>query len=207
MSFAGNGRNMYNRTNFIAILQQAIKKPLVTVLLPRTSYARGWRCESNYDQFFTVGQVTHPFYSIARQDHDGERRWLPCQQTQIKKKAYLQQPCFGVAMFPFPFNLGTNTGCLRAWQPVSTEMKNARYWQYLAFDNFSSNCIFAELPALAAPSVRSPLIGEGDFVSTAVLSGRRITQTKLTVKKSREVLGRDGAFNNLTAVELWETSQ
>jgi hypothetical protein len=50
--------------------------------------------------------------------------------------------------------------------PVVTETKKARYWKYLAFDNFAFNCIFAEFRALEAPSVRSPFSGVGDFVST-----------------------------------------
>lgn len=67
---------MYNVTSFIAIIQQAIKKPLVTVLLPRTSYARGWRCERNYVQFLYIGQVPFINCSIASINQDGDRRWL-----------------------------------------------------------------------------------------------------------------------------------
>ncbi len=67
---------MYNLASFIAIVQQAIKKPLVTELLPRSSYARGWRCEPNYDQFLYIGQVNLNNYAIANINQDGDRRWF-----------------------------------------------------------------------------------------------------------------------------------
>jgi len=37
----------------------------------------------------------------------------------------------GLSKFGKPF------GCSRVLWPVVTEMKKARYWQYLAFDNFA----------------------------------------------------------------------
>jgi len=67
---------MYNLTTFIAIVQQAIKKPLVTELLPRSSYTWGWRCERNYVQFLDIGQVTFITCSIAIIIQDGDRRWF-----------------------------------------------------------------------------------------------------------------------------------
>jgi len=67
---------MYNLTSFIAIIQQAIKKPLVTELLPRSSYARGRRCERNYVQFLYIGQVTFNNCSIVTKTQDGDRRWF-----------------------------------------------------------------------------------------------------------------------------------
>ena len=74
---------MYNQTSFIALVQQAIKKPLVTVLLPRTSYTWGWRCEYNYVQFLYIGQVILNNYSIASKKQDGDRRWLLSRPTTI----------------------------------------------------------------------------------------------------------------------------
>jgi len=37
--------------------QQAKKKPLVTEILPDPGYAWGWRCELDYDRFFSFGQI------------------------------------------------------------------------------------------------------------------------------------------------------
>ncbi len=65
---------MYNLTSFITIVQQAIKKPLVTEILPDHSYARGWRCEANYDQLFSFGQVAIKWFH--RQHDRGDWRWF-----------------------------------------------------------------------------------------------------------------------------------
>jgi len=70
----GNVEIMYNLASFTVIVQQAIKKPLVTEILPDHSYARGWRCEANYDQFLSFGQVT--FKRFHRQHDSGDWRWF-----------------------------------------------------------------------------------------------------------------------------------
>ena len=127
---------MYNLTSFIAIIQQAIKKPLVTVLLPRTSYTRGWRCERNYVQFLYIGQVTFISCSIASINQDGDRRWLHSKPITIHNRIpliSLLRQC-GISLF-VPIRL--KNGCSRAWSPVVTGTKKARYWKYLAFVNFS----------------------------------------------------------------------
>jgi len=69
-----NGAFMYNLTSFIVIEQQTKKKPLVTELLPRNSYRRGRRCDVNYDQFLSFGQVIPE--GAHRQPDSGERRWF-----------------------------------------------------------------------------------------------------------------------------------
>lgn len=71
---------MYNQISFIALVQQAIKKPLVTELLPRSSYTRGWRCDYNYVQFSYIGQVTFSNYSIANKK-TGRRLAMASQQA------------------------------------------------------------------------------------------------------------------------------
>lgn len=126
---------MYNQTSFIALVQQAIKKPLVTVLLPRTSYTRGWRCEYNYVQFPYIGQVILINYSIAHINQHGDRRWLLSRPI----KTHNRIPHYSTIMVVLLWlsNLGTQFGCSRVSQPVVTEMKKARYWQYLAFVNFA----------------------------------------------------------------------
>jgi hypothetical protein len=125
---------MYNQASFIALVQQAIKKPLVTVLLPKTSYTWGWRCEYNYVQFPYIGQVIRINYSIAHINQHGDRRWL----LNRPIKTYNRIPhYFVIVMLLRLSNLGTQFGCLRASWPVVTEIKKARYWQYLAFVNFA----------------------------------------------------------------------
>jgi len=74
---------MYNQTSFIALVRQAIKKPLVTELLPRSSYPRGWRCEYNYDQFYWVGQVTHLFIPSPRKTRTENGDGFPASKPQI----------------------------------------------------------------------------------------------------------------------------
>jgi hypothetical protein len=160
---------MYNLTSFIAIVQQAIKKPLVTELLPRSSYAWGWRCERYYVQFLDIGQVTYTKRSIALNPQDGDWRWLP-------SKPQLKLNCirwfFGVSGRLFALSSSDNpVGYSRAWQPVVTEMKNARYLEYLAFDNFFDrpfSCIFAEFQALARLRCEAPSMGRGILYPTAV---------------------------------------
>lgn len=66
---------MYNLVSFIVIEQQTKKKPLVTELLLRSSYRRGRRCDVNYDQFLSFGQVIPE--GTHRQPNSGERRWFP----------------------------------------------------------------------------------------------------------------------------------
>ena len=58
---------MYNLLSNSVIVQQAKKKPLVTELLLRSSYTRGWRCNVNYGQFSLIGQVNTK--SIAKRSH------------------------------------------------------------------------------------------------------------------------------------------
>ena len=64
---------MYNLTTFIAIVQQAIKKPLVTEILLDRSYTWGWRYEPYYDQFLVFGQVIKGFH---RRYDNGDWRWF-----------------------------------------------------------------------------------------------------------------------------------
>jgi hypothetical protein len=98
-----NGGIMYNLISFIAIVQQAIKKPLVTELLPRSSYARGWRCEPNYDQFLYFGQVNLNNYAIANINQDGDRRWFLKKSTIHNRipLTLLPRQC-GVFLFASP---------------------------------------------------------------------------------------------------------
>ena len=70
-----NGAFMYNLTSFIVIKQQTKKKPLVTKLLTGYSYRRGGRCDDNYDQFLSFGQVIPE--GAHRQHDSGEWRWFP----------------------------------------------------------------------------------------------------------------------------------
>ena len=70
-----NGAFMYNLTSFIVIGQQTKKKPLVTKLLTGSSYRRGRRCDVNYDQFLSFGQIIPE--GAHRQHDSGERRWFP----------------------------------------------------------------------------------------------------------------------------------
>lgn len=128
---------MYNLTSFIALVQRAIKKPLVTVLLPRTSYTWGWRCEYNYVQFSYIGQVILSNYSIASKKQDGDRRWLLSRPTTIHNCIPQFHGHSRSVLSPWLFKLGKQNGCSRALWPVVTEMKKARYWQYLAFVNFA----------------------------------------------------------------------
>ncbi len=65
---------MYNVTSFIAIVQQTRKKPLVTELLPRSSYTWGWRCKANYDQLLSFGQVIRKWFH--RRYDSGDWRWF-----------------------------------------------------------------------------------------------------------------------------------
>lgn len=64
---------MYNWVRFVAILQEAKKKPLVTKTLPDPSYPRGWRYSLDYDRCFAIGQTSPEYH---RQQLVGERRWL-----------------------------------------------------------------------------------------------------------------------------------
>ena len=73
-SHCKNGAFMYNLAGFIVIGQQTKKKPLVTKFLTGSSYSRGRRCRSNYDQFLSFGQVIPK--GIHRQPDSGERRWF-----------------------------------------------------------------------------------------------------------------------------------
>ena len=70
---------MYNPIKFIAMFYcnwtTDKKKPLVTKLLLRSSYRRGRRCDVNYDQFLSFGQVI--LKGTHRQPDSGERRWFP----------------------------------------------------------------------------------------------------------------------------------
>ena len=127
---------MYNVASFIAIVQQAIKKPLVTELLPRSSYIRGWRCEYNYVQLLYIGQVILINYSIAHIKKHGDRRWFLSKPIKIYN--YIQQlrRYIHVECLRFP-KIGKQNGWQRAFWLGVTEMKKARYWQYLAFNNFS----------------------------------------------------------------------
>ncbi|MFQ5436008.1 MAG: hypothetical protein ACE5FD_14130, partial [Anaerolineae bacterium] len=64
------------RATFAAIVQQARKKPLVTELLPRSSYTRGWRCEAYYDQFLVFGQVILKRFHRQHKQPGGKWRWF-----------------------------------------------------------------------------------------------------------------------------------
>lgn len=67
---------MYNRATFAALVQQARKKPLVTVILPDPSYTRGWRCEAYYDQFLVFGQVILKRLHRQQKQQGGKWRWF-----------------------------------------------------------------------------------------------------------------------------------
>lgn len=67
---------LYNQATFAAIVQQARKKPLVTELLPRSSYTWGWRCEAYYDQFLLFGQVILISFHRLQKQSRGEWRWF-----------------------------------------------------------------------------------------------------------------------------------
>jgi hypothetical protein len=65
---------MYNADKIVVIGQQAKKKPLVTELLPRSSYIWGWRCGYYYVQFSYIGQVSLSNYPIACTTRIGDER-------------------------------------------------------------------------------------------------------------------------------------
>jgi hypothetical protein len=64
---------MYNLLNISVILQQAKKKPLVTEILPESSYTRGWRCRVDYGRSLISGQVYSKYH---RHKCNGEWRWF-----------------------------------------------------------------------------------------------------------------------------------
>ena len=182
MSFAGNGRNMYNQTSFIAIVQQAIKKPLVTELLPRSSYPRGWRCEYNYDQFYWVGQVTHRFIPSPRTTRTENGDGFPTSKPPITALCVRFFTAVAVCCVRFSLFLASPMVVHGPGSPFQQKQRTPGIGSTWLSLISLSNCIFAELPALAAPSVRSPFVGEGGIVPAAVLSGERIAQTGLDVK-------------------------
>lgn len=86
---------MYNQLSFIAILQQAKKKPLVTQILLDPSYRRGWRCEYYYGPFLDFGQGTH--LQFHRQIAYGEWRWSVQTPPPILISIVGPLPCTAVA--------------------------------------------------------------------------------------------------------------
>ena len=150
-----NGAFMYNLTSFIVIEQQTKKKPLVTKLLSRSSYRRGRRCDVNYDQFLSFGQVIPE--GGHRQPDSGERRWFP-------KKPILDHNLIVLPILecsPFVVFARLVKSC--SWVVILVAInKESQARQCLAFGNlFRLTTYFAELRMLNASSVQSPFSGEG----------------------------------------------
>ena len=76
-----------------------------------------------------------------------------------------------IVMLLWLSNLGTQFVCSRALQPVVTENEESQVLAVPGSLISLSNCIFAELQALAAPSVKALCWG-GGIVPAAVLSGK-----------------------------------
>ena len=154
-----NGVFMYNLTSFIVIEQQTKKKPLVTELFPRNSYRRGRRCDVNYDQFLSFGQVIPE--GIHRQHDSGERRWFP-------KKPILDHNLIVLSILecsPFVVFVRLVKSCSRIAISVAIN-KEIQARQCLDFDNFFElTAYFAEQVDVEASSVQCPFSGDGDVVS------------------------------------------
>ncbi len=144
---------------FIVIEQQTKKKPLVTKLLTGYSYRRGRRCDDNYDQFLSFGQVipkrTH------RQPDSGERRWF-------LKKPILNLNLINLLLLersPFVVFARLVKSC--SWIVILVAInKESQALACLAFGNsFCLTTYFAELSGVRAPSVQSLLCGERGDVS------------------------------------------
>jgi hypothetical protein len=133
---------MYNLASFIAIVQQAIKKPPVTEILLDHSYARGWRCEANYDQFLSFGQVT--FKRFHRQYVRGDWRWFF--QTPILNHNSIIQAvsccltCGSLCLLPVMF-----TRLVKGYSRVSMPVVTHKESQTLVVSGFHEfyclNCI------------------------------------------------------------------
>lgn len=153
-----NGAFMYNLTSFIVIKQQTKKKPLVTELLQRNSYRRGRRCDVNYDQFLSFGQIIPE--GAHRQHDSGERRWFP-------KKPILDLNLIASIIWGHSLSVVFARfvkSCLRVVILVAIN-KESQALACLAFNKyFSLTTYFAELVDVEASSVQSPFCGEGVFV-------------------------------------------
>lgn len=173
-----NGAFMYNLTSFIVIGQQTKKKPLVTKFLTGSSYRRGRRCDVNYDQFLSFGQVIPE--GAHRQHDSGERRWFP-------KKPILDHNLIVLPILecsPFVVFARLVKSCSRMLVSVTIN-KESQARQCLAFDNvFELTAYLAELLGVRAPSVQSPFSGEGYFVpQMQCVFAYRIAYAGGTVKK------------------------
>ena len=159
-----NGAFMYNLTSFIVIEQQTKKKPLVTELLRRSSYRRGRRCDVNYDQFLSFGQVIPQ--GAHRQPNSGERRWFP-------KKPILDHNLIVLSIlecFPFVVFARFVKSCLRVLVSVAIN-KESQALACLAFSNFLSlTAYFAELVDVDRIFSAEPVLwGRGFCTPDAVL--------------------------------------
>ena len=145
---------MYNLASFIVIKQQTKKKPLVTKLLTGYSYGRGRRCEINYDQFLSFGQVIPK--GIHRQHDSGERRWF-------SKKPILDHNLIVPIIWGHSLSVvfaRLVKSCL--WIVVSVAInKESQALVCLAFNKcFSLTAYLAELSDVGASSVQSPFSGD-----------------------------------------------
>ena len=152
---------MYNLASFIAIVQQAIKKPLVTEILPDHSYARGWRCEANYDQFLSFGQVT--FKRFHRQHDSGDWRWF-FQKPILNHNLITRTVDCCLTRGGFCSLSAVFTRLFKGYSRVFMSVVTHKESQVLVVPGFHCFCIwtayFAEFRVLVAPSVQRPFSGE-----------------------------------------------
>lgn len=118
---------LYNRATIAAIVQQAIKKPLVTSLLPERSYTWGRRCELNYDQLFSFGQVIPKWF--RRQNNNGDRRWFrrflkkPIASRNLIMRVFARCSCACGTDTSFMIFAGLTKGYSRVLAPVITNKR------------------------------------------------------------------------------------
>ncbi len=149
---------------FIVIEQQTKKKPLVTKLLTGYSYRRGRRCDDNYDQFLSFGQVIPE--GIHRQHDSGERRWFP--KKPILDRNLIVPIIWGHSLFVVFARLVKS--CLRIAVSVAINKES----QVLVVPDFqkilSITAYSAKFQALVAPFSAMPLFwGRGFCIPSQFL--------------------------------------
>jgi len=162
---------------FIVIGQQTKKKPLVTKFLTGSSYRRGRRCDDNYDQVLSFGQVIPE--RIHRRPDSGERRWFP--QKPILDHKLIVPIIWGHSLFVVFARLVRC--CLRILVFVAIN-KESQALACLAFVNFLGlTTYFAELLDIGVSSVQSPFSGDrGGVPQMQCLFAYRIAYAGAIVK-------------------------
>ena len=167
---------MYNLTSFIVIVQQTIKKPLVTELLPRSSYTRGWRCKRNYVQFLYIGQVNLNNYAIASINQDGDRRWFLKKTIIIHNRTpliSLLRQC-GISLFASSIRLKKWLLAGLAARCDKERRKPGIGSTWLSLISLS-NCIFRWISGVGSALSAKPLCWGGGYCTPPqFLSGERI---------------------------------